>query len=302
MRWRVLLTAGFACLAAAPIVATASFDDVPTDHPQAAAISVAVAEGWFEGYEDGTFRPDEPVKDRHVVAVFRRVFPDSPTRAEMAAVMKAGMEALTATDSNPTGSQDEPRLVVSETSAATSAASAPSTSTSVVATFPSVIDEHSESVLLEGDWVRQVTDVESVVDLSDSGRLLVSWRTNRVGNAPWTLMFYPDENRWAYKRPRFRTDVEWAMLADGRWQFGSAEVAPDGLPRFHVDSQHGGPPQMFVYRFTQHPVSADGAKIADGAYSSLTRKPVEGCRRLADGFSVRVWPGGLVQDVCDLPV
>ena len=44
--------------------ATHTFSDVPDDHPQAADIAYAVEKGWFQGYDDGTFRPDNTLIDR----------------------------------------------------------------------------------------------------------------------------------------------------------------------------------------------------------------------------------------------
>lgn len=78
----------------APAVADHLFSDVPHDHPQGRSISRAVADGYFTGYEDGTFKPDQPVSDKHIATVFLRAFPERVTRAEMAQVMVAGQEAL----------------------------------------------------------------------------------------------------------------------------------------------------------------------------------------------------------------
>lgn len=39
----------------------ASFNDVPTDHPYSKAINWLQANGVIKGYEDGTFKPDQPV-------------------------------------------------------------------------------------------------------------------------------------------------------------------------------------------------------------------------------------------------
>ena len=90
------------CLVLAVSVAAAwaqrTFSDVPEDHPQAADIAYAVEKGWFAGYDDGTFRPDNTLIDRHVVVVFRRAFPVGVTRADLATILRAGDEVL-----NPTG-------------------------------------------------------------------------------------------------------------------------------------------------------------------------------------------------------
>ena len=74
--------------------ATHTFSDVPDDHPQAADIAYAVEKGWFQGYDDGTFRPDNTLIDRHLVVVFRRAFPVGVTRADLATILRAGDEVL----------------------------------------------------------------------------------------------------------------------------------------------------------------------------------------------------------------
>lgn len=82
-------------LVAAPVVA------VPLDvegHPQEAVIRTALADGYFQGYRDGLFRPGAPISDGQIATVFRRAFPSGVTRAEMAAVMVAGRAALAPTD------------------------------------------------------------------------------------------------------------------------------------------------------------------------------------------------------------
>lgn len=82
-------------IVAAPVAA------VPSDvegHPQEAVIRTALADGYFQGYRDGLFRPDVAIADGHIATVFRRAFPSGVTRAEMAAVMVAGRAALAPTD------------------------------------------------------------------------------------------------------------------------------------------------------------------------------------------------------------
>ena len=95
-RLAVAITVLLLCIASA-VWAQATFSDVPDDHPQADDIAYAVAQGWFAGYEDGTFRPDDTLIDRHVVTVFRRAFPDGVSRADLATVLRAGETALNTT-------------------------------------------------------------------------------------------------------------------------------------------------------------------------------------------------------------
>ena len=84
---------------AVPIAAGAyvGFPDVPRNHPQHADIQYAVEQGWFEGYPDGTFKPDRELTTDQAVTVFRRSFPDGITRADLATMLRAGEQALDAT-------------------------------------------------------------------------------------------------------------------------------------------------------------------------------------------------------------
>jgi len=87
-------------VAAAGVVGSAAgaqlpgFSDVPDDHPQAHDISHAADQGWFQGYEDGMFRPDNELTDWQAVTVFGRAFPDGVTRADLATILRAGANQL----------------------------------------------------------------------------------------------------------------------------------------------------------------------------------------------------------------
>ena len=97
LRTCAVLAALLAAAAAVPALASSpTFLDVAPDHPGHAAVERAAAEGWFLGYADGTFRPDEPFSERHLRLVVGRVFEDleSLTRAEAAAFIVAGAEAV----------------------------------------------------------------------------------------------------------------------------------------------------------------------------------------------------------------
>ena len=102
-RLTVTITVLLLCVTSA-VWAQTTFSDVPDDHPQADDIAYAVSQGWFAGYEDGTFRPDATLIDRHVVVVFRRAFPDGVTRADLATVLRAGQTALNTTTPTTTPS------------------------------------------------------------------------------------------------------------------------------------------------------------------------------------------------------
>jgi len=48
------------------------FRDVPTSHPHYEAVEWAVWEGYAHGYEDGSFRPDEPITRAQMAAMLHR--------------------------------------------------------------------------------------------------------------------------------------------------------------------------------------------------------------------------------------
>ena len=96
--WKYAVIAAAAVLAAASVAvaASASFDDVADDHPQRNDIEYAVAQGWFQGYGDGTFKPDRAITQRQIVTVIGRAFPEGSTRADLATFLRGGSDRLTA--------------------------------------------------------------------------------------------------------------------------------------------------------------------------------------------------------------
>ena len=94
MKQRLIATTALAVVVlAAPAWAVFSgtdFDDVPPGHPHHAAVHFVTGPGtgWFQGYEDGTFRPDDLMTDRQISKVVRRVLPDV-SRGEMAELLTA---------------------------------------------------------------------------------------------------------------------------------------------------------------------------------------------------------------------
>jgi hypothetical protein len=55
-----------------------NFSDVPRDAWFADAVNTAVAEGWINGYEDGTFRPDNSINNAEWATLLQRVFSIEP--------------------------------------------------------------------------------------------------------------------------------------------------------------------------------------------------------------------------------
>ncbi len=76
------------------LIALTAFPDVPDDHPHRAAIEWSQQVGAFQGYEDGTFKPDLTITAEQATTVFGRVYPNGVTRAEFAALLYAGRDLL----------------------------------------------------------------------------------------------------------------------------------------------------------------------------------------------------------------
>lgn len=76
------------------------FSDVSDDHPRKADIDYAVEREWFEGYDDGTFKPDQTVSASEITALANRVFEDiaeeGVSRLDVALFLQHGNQALTA--------------------------------------------------------------------------------------------------------------------------------------------------------------------------------------------------------------
>ncbi len=51
-----------------------NFSDVPRDAWFADAVNTAVAEGWINGYEDGSFRPENPINNAEWATLLQRAF------------------------------------------------------------------------------------------------------------------------------------------------------------------------------------------------------------------------------------
>lgn len=76
------------------------FSDIPDDHPRKADIEYAVERGWFQGYDDGTFKPDQTVTAAEITTLARRVFDAvseaGVSRLDTALFLQHGNQALTA--------------------------------------------------------------------------------------------------------------------------------------------------------------------------------------------------------------
>ena len=72
----------------------AGFADVPATHSQNRDIAYAVEQAWFQGYPDGSFRPDRVITVRQITTVLTRAFPAGSTRAQLASFMRNGQRVL----------------------------------------------------------------------------------------------------------------------------------------------------------------------------------------------------------------
>lgn len=96
MRLKIIVAAVCAAALAAPLIVSANadrFSDI-RDHRYRQDVITAAEEGWFRGYDDGRFRPNEKVKERHWVSVLNRAFPDGITRSQFAALLVGGKQRL----------------------------------------------------------------------------------------------------------------------------------------------------------------------------------------------------------------
>ena len=92
--WLLWLAAAGLAAAISPLGAQEGtgcrFSDVPQSSPQQADIVYACQQEWFEGYPDGTFRPDREVPQHQIAAVINRAFPTGSTRADLASFLRGG--------------------------------------------------------------------------------------------------------------------------------------------------------------------------------------------------------------------
>ena len=88
------LAALVALATAGTVLAVTGFRDLGDVHPRYDDIQFAVEQGWFQGYDDGTFRPDRVVPEHQLISVIKRAFPDGATRADLATFMRGGHERL----------------------------------------------------------------------------------------------------------------------------------------------------------------------------------------------------------------
>ena len=128
--WAAVVLA--ALLGGATAVALTSFDDVPDAHTHAAGVRNAVERGWFQGYPDGSFRPDRNITPAQLATVLLRAYPNGLTRGEAATFLTGGDSHLQSVA--PTTSTTTSTTTTTTTTSTTTTTVAPTTSTTTTAT------------------------------------------------------------------------------------------------------------------------------------------------------------------------
>ena len=78
------------------VVGQAVFNDVPDSDPRIEDIQHAASQGWFQGYPDGSFRPDQQISEDQLARVIRRARPGL-NRGDAAVFIRGGVNRLEAT-------------------------------------------------------------------------------------------------------------------------------------------------------------------------------------------------------------
>ena len=112
---------------AVPVIAQIRFPDVPADHERADAIRYANEQGFYRGFPDGSFRPDEELTESQFIKTAQRLYDeyDSWTRADWAQVLYAGVPSLRTTAATTTTTPVPP--VTTTTTTTTPPAPTPTT-------------------------------------------------------------------------------------------------------------------------------------------------------------------------------
>ena len=72
-------------------------------HSREQDIRYVAEQGWFLGYPDGSFRPDQSISPAQIAAVVERILPVGSTRAEMASFLRGGQARIDRILNDPDG-------------------------------------------------------------------------------------------------------------------------------------------------------------------------------------------------------
>ena len=95
MRYRntVWIASVVMALGAGVVLGQNTFNDVPDSDPRIEDIQYAAAQGWFQGYPDGSFRPGQEISEGQLAKVIRRARPGM-TRGDAAVFLRGGIDRL----------------------------------------------------------------------------------------------------------------------------------------------------------------------------------------------------------------
>lgn len=120
-------------LGGAAAVALTSFDDVPDAHLHSDGIRMSVERGWFQGYPDGSFRPDRNITAAQLAKVLLRAYPDGLTRGQAATFLSGGQDHLRSVDpsARPATTTTAPTTTTTKPTTTTTTTKATTTTTFV---------------------------------------------------------------------------------------------------------------------------------------------------------------------------
>ena len=95
MRYRntAWIAAVVMALGAGVVLGQNTFNDVPDSDPRIEDIQYAAAQGWFQGYPDGSFRPGQEISEGQLAKVIRRAR-SGMTRGDAAVFLRGGIDRL----------------------------------------------------------------------------------------------------------------------------------------------------------------------------------------------------------------
>ena len=279
LKLKATLTALLLLAGAAPVWADNRFSDVPASHSRSPDILLAVENRWFQGYEDGTFRPDKKITDTQAAAVINRAFPaglpfpapSGLTRAEMASFL---LNAQTASQADATAPPVAPPVAppppapLPPNNPTPPPAGRPAAVPEITKDSPPVRYHRIGWEMSIGEFYVSSSQFRGTYNtypngwpkaFCDEGRAVTIYRTAvrwqvRTWGAPHEfLMLEPtavntEPHGWFYGRPTgWLTDIEYALYTDGRWEYGDQRI--EGSSFFIDTCQPVRAVAVRVYRF-----------------------------------------------------
>ncbi|MCY4422957.1 MAG: S-layer homology domain-containing protein [Acidimicrobiaceae bacterium] len=261
------------------------FPDVPTDHYAFEAVEWAAAAGVTAGYNDGTFKPQQPLSKRHAVVFMDRYYDeilkadqsDDFTRGDMMVLLKAINDGTLRDTSTPT--RIAYTVVDPDTGArALYVANADGANTTKIA----------DSTIQTAVWSPDGTRIAYTVGEEYPAALYVAnadgtdtTKLTDIGSGWWK--WSPDGTRVAYDAPAEHTrfDTLYVANADGtdttkiNYSTSWAEWSPDGT-RIAYTNAYAVDDEERIVDDTLYVANADGTnttRIADPPISAAVWSP-----------------------------